>query len=331
LEEVGSLSIEDLKILHSKRIIDLPKWIHFAFSLGAYIYENGIKYKKPVGIIISLPSDQYFPLFIAMGIADKTFSMRKQMRTIRKTILGLGQGSRIIYQDGESSRKASVICIEPSPVFENEMILKIKDGKIERGIPEKQWLERVILLDEEFDEIKQTRKVSKNQKIGLDSPLLKKLYTTNQLNTTSFYPGDEFYLIGNTTQFQEEMEERIFSYNGAAGYVSDFLYVDNRNSYTNGKFFSSQLKKLEADIVKDIPAIFSNINSYLRQAKHFHENPKIIVSSRLDNDIRIHEIKEELKRQLLQGDYKVVSREILEFLESNNVLIPNGIELFAWR
>ncbi|MBS4214167.1 hypothetical protein [Neobacillus rhizophilus] len=325
------MSLEDLKVLHNKRVIKLPEWIRFAFNLGAYFYEHGIKYKKPVNIIVSLPSDQYYSLFIAMGIADKTFSMRKQMRSIRKTILSLGQGSRIIYQDEQSSRKASVICVEPSPVFENEMILKIKDGKIERGIPEKQWMERIILLDEEFDEIKRTRKVSKNQKIGLDSPLLKKLYTTNQLNTTAFYPGDEFYLIGNVSQFEESIEEKIFTYNGITGSVSDFLYVDNRNSYTNGKFFSSQIKKIEAEINNEAPAIFTNVISYLKQVKYFSSNPKIIVSSRAENDFRFHEIKEEIKREMLQGDYKLVTSEIVGFFESISAPIPNGVEFLAWR
>jgi hypothetical protein len=325
------MSLENIKVLHNKRVIDLPDWIHFAFNLGTYIYEHGIKYKKPTNIIVSLPSDKFFPIFIAMGIADKTFSIRKQMRSIRKTVLNLVQGSRIIYQDGQSSRKASVICVEPSPVFENEMILKIKDGKIERGIPERQWMERVILLDEEFDEIKRTRKVGKNQQIGLDSLLLKMLYTSSQLNSTAFYPGDEFYLIGNSTQIEEEMREKLFFYNGAGGSVSDFLYMDNRNSYTNGKFFSSQIKKFDTDISNDVPAIFTNLNSFFKQVRHFPKNPKIIISSRTDNDIRIHEVKEEIKRELLQEEYKIVTDEVVAYLKSSDTPIPNGIEFFAWR
>ncbi|EIJ81801.1 hypothetical protein PB1_02640 [Bacillus methanolicus PB1] len=326
------MSIKNLKILNNKGSIDIPDWINFAFELGAYINDNGIRYKKAIGIILSLPSEHFFSLLIAMGIADKTFSINKQMRSIRKTVLSLTKGSRIIYKDEQSSRKASVISVEPSPVFENEMILKIKDGKIERGIPERQWIDRVILLDEEFNEIKRTRKVSNKQKVGLDSsPLLRVLYSSSQLNKVEFYPGDYFYIVGNITQVNESMREEIFIYNGVRGSIADFLYMDNSNSYTNGKLFSSQMKKNEGEIREGVPVIFSDLNSYLKQAKNFPKNPKIIVSSRTDNENRIHEVKEELKRKFLQNEYRIVTKEIVDYLNSTDTQIPNGVEFLAWR
>ncbi|PGS54242.1 hypothetical protein [Bacillus sp. AFS041924] len=326
------MTIKDLKILSKKGTQDIPDWIKFAFELGSYINDQGIKYKKPIRLLISLPSDHYFSLFIAMGIAEKTFSINKQMRSIRKTILGLVPGSRIIYKDKDSSRKASVICVEPSPVFEGEMILKIKDGKIERGIPENYWIERVIILDEEFDEIKRTRKVSKNQKLGLDNNrLLKLLYSSSQLSKVSFYPGDTFYLVGNNAQLIESMSEMIFFYDGIHGSIGDFLYLDNSNSYTNGKLFSSQMKKNEDEIIEEVPVIYSDLNSYLKQDKQFSKNPKIILSSRTDNEIRLHEVKEEVKRNLLQGEHKIVTNEIVEYLDAIGTKIPLGIELLAWR
>lgn len=326
------MSVKDLKVLSKKVAVSIPDWINFAFELGKYISDHGFRYRKPTRLILSLPSEHYFSLLVAMGIADRTFSINKQMRSIRKTILNLTPGSRIVYKDEQSSRKASVICVEPSPVFKNEMILKIKDGKIERGIPEKQWIDRIIILDEEFEEIKSTRKVSKNQKLGLeDSHLLRMLYSSSQLNKVAFYPGDTFYLVGNTSKILESMGEKIFLYNGAVGTIGDFLYLDNSNSYTNGKLFSSQMKKNDTDINEEVPVIYSDLSSYLKQDKHFTANPKIILSSRTDNENRIHEVKEELRRELLQGDQKIVTNEIVEYLSSTGVRIPFGIEFLAWR
>jgi hypothetical protein len=326
------MSIKDLRILSKKGSIDLPDWINFAFEIGALLNEQGIKYKKPINIILSLPSEHYFSLFIAMGIAEKAFSINKQMRSIRKTILSLTKGSRIIYRDEQSSRKASVISLEPSPVFKDEMILKIKDGKIDRGIPERQWIDRVILLDEEFDEVKRARKVNVNQKIGLaNSQLLRALYTESQLNKVAFYPGDYFYIVGNTAQLIDSMNEQLFLYNSVRGSISDFLYLDNSNSYTNGKLFSSQMKKNEIDIDGEVPVIYSDLLSYIKQDKYFKSNPKIIISGRTDSENRIDEVKEELKREILQREHKVVTDEVVSFLYSTNTLIPNGIEFVAWR
>ncbi|MCM3671075.1 hypothetical protein M3181_19120 [Mesobacillus maritimus] len=326
------MTIKNLKVLSRRGPINIPDWVNFAFELGAFINDNGIKYNKSLNLILSLPSDQFYSLFIAMGIADKTFSKNKQMRSIRKTVINLEKGSRIIYQDEQSARKASVISVEPSPVFENEMILKIKDGKIERGIPERYWIDRVILLDEEFNEIKRTRKVSTKQQVGLEnSRLLRALYKSGQLNKIEFYPGDSFYLVGNLGKLNETTSEEIFIYDGVKGTVKDFLYYDNSNSYTNGKFFSSQMKKIDVVINREVPVIYSDLYSFIKQDKHFSTNPKIIISSRTDNENRFLEVKEELRRVLLQGEHKIVTKEVVDYLKSNDAPIPTGIEFLAWR
>ncbi|WP_374055833.1 hypothetical protein [Rossellomorea sp. FM04394] len=325
------MSIKNLQVISKRGYQPLPDWINFGFEIGAYLSENALKRKEPLNIILSIPYDDFFSLFIAVGIADKTFSKNKQLRSIRKTILNLIPGSRIIYKDDISSRKASVISIEESPVFENEMILKIKDGKIERGIPEKQWIDRVIILDEEFDEIKRTRKVSENQNIGLNNnEFLKKLYTSRQLYKVGFYPGDKFYIVGNNNNLFSLMNEKVFFYEKVIGRISDFLYLDNKNSFTNGKLISSQLKKNEHEIMEEVPVIYSNLNSYMKQVKNFNKNPKIIVASRTDNESRLHEVKEDIKRELLDGK-KIVTTELIEYLEQTEVNIPAGIEVLAWR
>jgi hypothetical protein len=325
------MTIKNLQVISKRGYRPLPDWINFGFEIGAYLNENALKRKEPLNIILSIPYEDFFSLFIAVGIADKIFSKNKQIRSIRKTILNLAPGSRIIYRDEVSSRKASVISIEESPVFENEMILKIKDGKIERGIPEKQWIDRVIILDEEFDEIKRTRKVSEKQNIGLNNnEFLKKFYTSQQLYKVGFYPGDKFYLVGNINHLDSCIKEKVFYYDKAVGQISDFLYLDNTNSFTNGKLFSSQLKKNDSEIIEEVPVIYSNLSSYLRQGKYFKKNPKIILASRTDNESRLHEVKEEIKRELLNGK-KIATREIIKYLEQTEVNVPAGIEFLAWR
>lgn len=326
------MSIKKLMIFNNRDSMELPDWVNFAFELGSYIHEQGVKFRKPVTILLSLPSELYFPLFIAMGIADRKFLINKQMRSIRKQVMSLKKGSRIIYQDQDSSRKVSVLSIEPSPYVKNEMLLWIQDRNFKSGVPERQWIERLILLDEELDEIKRSRKVSKKKELGLEgSALLCELYTANQLNKVSFYPGDYFYLVGNTSQIDDHMNEEIFIYNGVKGNIKDFLYMDDKNSYTNGKLFSSQMKKNEVEIAEDVPVIYSDVNSYIKQSRYFSRNPNIIVSSRTDNESRIHEVKEELKRKLLQEEHYILTHELMDYLKSSNTKIPKGIELLVWR
>lgn len=325
------MSIMNLKIVDKGRTIDLPDWIKYAFALGFYMNDHGIKYRKPANIIISLPTNRFFPLFVSMGIVDKTFSINKQEKSIKKAILNLKKGSRIIYHDGNVSRKVSVLSFEPSSVFDNEMILKIQDKGFERGVAERYWLEKFTLLDEEYDDVKRTRRISEKLTLGVESPLLRELYTQQNLNKVKFYPGDEFYLVGHISQLEEDMNERIFTYKNKIGSIKDFLYIDNNNSYTNGKLFSSQARRFEYETQSEIPVIFSNINSYLKKSHYFEDNPKIIITDRMDIADRMYLINLDIERDIIQHERKIITDEILEYLKSLNIECPNGIEFLAWR
>src|SRR5690606_23262548 len=114
-----------------------------------------------------------------------------------------------------------------------------------------------------------------------------------------------FYLVGNSSQIIEAISKEIFSMEGISGTIKDFLYFQNNNNYTNGKFFSSRTKKMEMEISGEIPVIYSDLYSYIKQDKKFYYNPKVIITSRSENENRLQEVKAELKRELLQGDYKI--------------------------
>ncbi|MED4150682.1 hypothetical protein P4613_17935, partial [Halalkalibacterium halodurans] len=87
--------IKKLRILNNQLSNSLPEWILFAFELGAYIHGNAIENRKSITILLSLPSELYFPLFIAMGIVDRKFSVNKQVGSIRNQVMSLKTGRRI--------------------------------------------------------------------------------------------------------------------------------------------------------------------------------------------------------------------------------------------
>ncbi|WP_377890402.1 hypothetical protein [Alkalihalobacillus sp. R86527] len=326
------MSIHNLKVLHNSIEKDVPKWIVFANKLGEYLYDHGSHYNASSKIVISLPTQQYFSLFVAMGIADKKFSINKQTRSIQKTFLSLGPGRRIIYIDDDKTREMSVLAVEESPVFKGEMLLHVKDGSVKYGIPERQWLEKVIILDEEHENIKKTMKVKKGKQLGLtENTFLKNVYPHNQLNKNAFFPGDHFYLVGNLSDIEEWLSEKIFISNGEKGSLQDFLFLDSKNSYTNGKLISSQKKKLEFDICDSTPVIFSDSLSYLNQKRRFLNNPQIIITSRTDSESRFIEIMEQLKMEYLQNETALITEDVQNFLRTSDVEVPSGIELMGWR
>lgn len=326
------LSIDKLKLLNDGITLDLPVWIKFGFKIGSYIDMHKIESNKRLTIVISLPTEHYFPLFIAMGIANNKFMKNKHVESIRKQILDLKPGARIIYKDGENYKKVSVLSIKTNPIFKDQYNLFIKVGTTDTGVPERQWFDKFILIDEESDEIKQSRKVSNKKKLGIENnTLLSELYSSNQLKKISFYPGDYIYIVGNTSQLYEQMHEEIFIYNNVKGKIDDFLYLDDHNSYTNGRLFSYLMRKNDYEILEDIPVIFSNPISFIKQSKYFINNPKIIIYNRSDNKNRLLYLKEELKRRLFQYEHIIVTDELVDFMENSEVIIPNGIELLAWR
>ncbi|KGX85784.1 hypothetical protein [Pontibacillus litoralis] len=327
------MSINNLKVLHNQIEKEIPSWVRFANVLGEYIYEYGYHYKKNAKVVISLPTQQYFSLFVAMGIANRKFSVNKQTRSIRKTFLSMESGKRIIYLDNDKTRKMSVLALEESPITKGEMLLKVMDAKgVEFGIPERQWLEKIIILDEDYEGIKQSIKVNGKKQLGLnENTLLKNIYSQNQLNRNAFFPGDYFYLIGNLADVEDCIKEEIFISEGERGSLQDFLYLNKENSYTNGKLISSQKKKLDFEVIESTPIIFTDSLSYLKQKKNFQGNPQIIITSRTESESRLLEITEELKREYLQHETTLITGELLEFIHSNEVKVPNGVELIGWR
>lgn len=153
------MSILNLNLLQNRESIPLPNWIRFAFALGSFLSQEGVKSDRQANIAVSLPSDQYFAVFAACGIADKEFSERKQIRSIRKQVLDLNPGSRVIHIHGGQKKKVSVVSVEKHP-YSDEMLLYVQDGNVKHGVPERLWMDTIILLDEEFDEIKRARQVN---------------------------------------------------------------------------------------------------------------------------------------------------------------------------
>lgn len=317
--------------MHNNKSYVLPLWIKFAFGLGAYLSREGVKYNRYANIAVSLPSNHYFAVLAACGIADKAYSERKQVRSIRKQVVGLNPGSRVIYSRSGQNKEVSVVSVEKNP-YTDEMLLYVQDGSVKHGIPERSWMDSVFLLDEEFDEIKRSRRVNKN--LGMISPLLNSLYTQSQLSKTSFFPGDEYYLIGNRNEIDHILKDKCFIHGKVIGSVADFLYVEglvNDNSYKNGRFISSQVKRINEEIIANIPVLYSDIRGFRRLSGYFTKNPSLIVISRTDHQHRIYEAQAEISRKLIQGKGQFITQDVMNYLEEYGVSVPDGIELIAWR
>lgn len=327
------MAVNMLKLSYDNKIFELSDWIKFSFVLGGYIHENGIKNNKPVRMVISLPNTDYIPLLVAIGIADKHYSQNKQAKTIRKTILELKVGSRIIFNDNGKKKSVSVIeLVEESLVCKGEMMLYIQNGKIKQGIPERDWLEKIIILNHEEKVIKRSRKVNENKVLGLsNNKFLNKIYKNSQLDKASFYPLDSFYLVGNVKLLEERLKTNFFYIKGEYGSAEDFLYIDDRNSYTNGKIISSQLRHLNFKLNSKVPVIFSEAKGYLKQNKIFSDNPWICTINRSDNENNLCDFFNEIHRSIVQENNNYLTNELLEYLEKNNTKIPRGIEIMVWR
>lgn len=312
--------------------IDLPEWMTFSFALGKYINEYTYNLHKPIRIIMSLASTDYIPLLVAMSLSDQHFNQNKQSQSIKKKISELKPGTRIIYLENGKRTSVSVVEVGPSPVVENEMMLHIMVGTVKQGVPERQWLERLILMKDEEKIMKRSKKVSDAKVLGISgNHLLKNVYTASQLNKASFYPEDIFYLVGNIQKITSQASEQLFFANGIYGGIKDFLYVDGSNSYTNGKIISSQKRDIDFEVKTRSPVIFWGVQSYLKQKHHFQDNPWLTVFSRTDNEYRIDELVNEIERNLTQEKCEYITDHLREYLQEQNINVPRGIELIAWR
>ncbi|MCY1692424.1 hypothetical protein OVA29_19320 [Exiguobacterium sp. SL14] len=324
--------LDTLKLSYNNSIFELSDWIKFSFVLGGYIYENGIKNSKPIRVVVSLPNSDYVPLFVAIGIADKNYNQDKQLKNIKKTILDLDIKSRIIFNDNGKKKYVSVVRIEESPICKGEMVLYIQNGNVVQGVPDRDWLEKIIILNDEEKVIKRSRKVNKSKVLGLsNNKFLSKIYKNSQLNKASFYPLDSFYLVGNVKLLEERLKTKCFYIEDEYGSLKDFLYIDDVNSYTNGKIISSHLRQLNFEFNSKVPVIFSEAKGYLKQKNFFTHNPWICTINRSDNENNLFDFFNEIHRSIVQENNNYLTKELLEYLEKNNTKIPRGVEVMVWR
>ncbi|MFD1885959.1 hypothetical protein [Paenibacillus wenxiniae] len=330
------MHLYNLEIIYSEKAVALPMWIKFAFAIGYYLVESNKENGKRTNIAITVPHDEYFALFAAMGIAETIYSSNNNSSSLREHILKLKKGNRIIYKTGNLARKVSVVSIGESPIDNNEMMLHIQDKNFTQGIPERQWQEKIFLLNEQYEVIKRTRIMSDREKIGIDSPLLNRLYTKQQLRGTTFFPIEAFQLVGNKNKLINQMNERIFFSGEIQGSIRNFLFVEelnNNSSYSNGKFISSLARKSENRLLPNTPVLYSDALSFRKQGINFKKNPFLGVISRSDYEDLIHEVTSEITRSIIQGkDVRYLTNHLLNSIENQyRCLVPDGVELVAWR
>lgn len=323
----------ELKLFLDNEILRIPPWIKFALSLGAFLIDEGVKNGEKANVVVTLPIEEYFSLFAAVGIADRVFSTKKEVDSIHEKLKSLNVGSRLIFVNNGKRKKVSVVRIEESNVSPGQLLLYIRNGTLEHGIPENQWLEKFILLGEESAEIKRSIRVRSSQKTGVNIDFLKHLYSQEMLNQTDFYPGEYYYLIGNKNKILNRLGEAIFIINGTRGTFKDFLYISSysNNSYSNGKIFSDRSKKIKQTIDSSKPVIYDNISGFLKQSNKFNQNPSLIIVSRSDHDQRIDQLESTLTRKIVQNDIQFISKDILKYIDQYGAQVPSGIELVGWR
>ncbi|WP_046176219.1 hypothetical protein [Domibacillus indicus] len=330
------MNLYNLKIWNAEKPDSLPTWIKLAFTLGAYLVKANTEKGKRVNIAITVPRDEYFSLFAAMGITDGIYSSNDNNDSLRDHVLKLKKGDRIIYKNGDLERKVSVVSVGKSPMDKTEMMLYIQDRNFHQGIPERQWQQRIFLLNEKYEKIKRTRVLGESEKIGVDSPLLSLLYTTEKLNKTAFSPIEAFYLVGKKNQLISQMNETIFCSGEVKGSISNFLFVEglnNNSSYSNGKFMSSLTRKAEDNLSSNTPVLYSDATSFKKQERNFKKNPFLSIISRSDHEDRLHEVTFEITKSIIQGrniDY--LTENLVDFINNEcDCIIPDGVELIAWR
>jgi len=86
-----------LKLHLNEGIVKLPDWVVFSLTIGKYLKVHAQSQGKPIRMMISLPSNDYIPLLIAIGIADGNFELNEDRGAVKEKIMSLQEGHRIIY------------------------------------------------------------------------------------------------------------------------------------------------------------------------------------------------------------------------------------------
>lgn len=293
----------------------------FSILLANYVKQAN----QPIKLYISVPSNLLFSYFFVFGAIDNDFR-NPSKETLLGKYLSLQKGQRILYKSGNEWVAHSVIEVSKMPNSEMKAIV-IKDRlNGTTYIPETRWFNYVRIYDNEVTEVRNIRRVNNVENIT-DNIKLKKIYSDYNLNLLMMQNIPKTYLYTNKKEWKDNISVIELKDNEEHFQLEELLFDGTEGTFIN---FSYIQQNHLPQIPNESTVVFVGSSRSLKKMDQFNQQKCIFIIDQHESNEKIEELQLNIEQEFLMEKGQSLNKDILEYMNNNQIEIPKGVEIFAW-
>lgn len=311
------------------KINDKPlyEWMLFPLKLGQVLKRYSNTNKTAFNLYISVPNSTMFSYFLFQGMFDTEANRKIRNTKIINRFLELQPGTIVYYDDNGTWRRCSVINIEKNftPSYEYHLHIQL-NKKMSKYIPVNQWKDVFIITNIKHDDILNARVIKDFEKF---SGVLSALYSPNTIKALEILNEQTAYFAGNKSEFERYLKSVNFKYNDLSFTHNDIIHFGSKNHFSNARWLTSKdndLKLYPYEWLISIGASKS-INN-LNQKK---KCGNIFIEDQFENAATTEQLRDVIMQKIILDECHILTDTLLALLEEEEVTVPNGVNLIAWK
>ncbi|MBE1553208.1 hypothetical protein [Sporosarcina limicola] len=296
-------------------------WMRFSFILANYVKEID----KPLKLYISVPSNLLFSYFFILGALDHDFKNPSRDALLQQ-YLTLQKGQRVLYKTSKGWVAHSVIEVSKMPGSETRAIV-VKDRlNAINYIPETRWFDYLRIHDDGITTVRNTRLVRSVDSIT-ENIKLKNLYTEEKLQLLMMQNTPQTYLFANKKEWIGSLSSIQLEAEGEVFQLNDLVFDGTEGTFKNISFIE---QSFSIPIPNEAIAVFIGSGHSLRKMDYFDGGKSVFIVDQHDSEDKFEDLQFKIEQDFLLGQSRSVNKEILDYMDDNQVEIPKGVEIFAW-
>lgn len=306
---------------------ELTNWMVFPIRLGQILKRYSNTNKTAFNVYVSVPNSILFSYFLFQGMFDVEAHRKIRDSKIISRFLELVLGSIVYFDDNGTWRRCSVISIEENfkPPHKYHMQIQLNKG-VKMYLPESQWKDKLLITNVKYQEILNARVVKDFEKF---SGVLSSLYSPKTIKALESLSNPTAYFSGNKSDFQRYLDSMKFEYNGIAFTHEDIIHFGVTNHFANAYWLTNKDEDLRLYANEWLISIgasksFANLETMKNCGK-------IFIEDQFENVATTEQLRDSIMQKILLDDCNILTKNLMTLLKEEQVSIPNGVNIIAWK
>lgn len=283
-------------------------WMLFSTGLATYIKQHN----RTLKIYISLPERELFLPFFVFGCIDYDIRSEKSVFD-QQRISSLDEGDTVYYLEDGQWQSMRFISIKENETEGQE--IELKDfGRTSRIVPQHLW---DMFL-----------RIPNKQKITFDLKHLKKVYGKDCIDNVTSIGAPLTYISTVKKKWYETIEDINFYISGE--YVpGKELFKSETTTYNNITFLNARQTTKVSPVLQSVIVCDGTLKILNHMSDvNYSKSKQIYILDRMESAERIELVQHNFQSMVLEEGLQNKNMEFLQYADSLNITIPQGVELF---